>query len=144
MSDERTGWGGEFHLHNGSTLVELANIASIEPPEDSVDEIEVSHLKSTGRRKEYITGMIDGGNIVVEMIHVPNSASDQLCLAAKAAGDSRAWKIVFPDTDGTAQRQYTGNGIVTGYRVNALTPKDAQTSTLTIRVTGAVTEAAAS
>lgn len=143
MADERIGWGAEFHLHNGSMLVELANVDSIEPPEDTTDEVDVTNMKSTGKRKEFIRALIDGGNITVEMNHVPNSTTDQLCLAAKASGDTRAWKIVFPATDGTADRQYTGNGYVSSYRVTQMTVGGAIRSTLVVRVTGAVTEAAA-
>lgn len=144
MSGESIGWGGEFHLHNGSTLVELANVDSITPPEDTADEHEVSNLKSSNRYKEFIVGMIDPGEVTVEGFHVPNSTTDQLCLAAKAAGDARACKIVYPDTDGTALRQYTFSGIVKSYRTSALTPNDPMRFTLVIRVTGAITEAAAS
>lgn len=144
MSGETIGWGGEFHLHNGSTLVELDNVSSVTPPEDVVDEHEVSNLKSSGKRKEYVSGMIDSGEITVEMFHVPNSTTDQLCLAAKAAGDTRAWKIVFPDTDGTALRQYTGNGFVKSYKPNPITPNEPMSATLVIRCTGAVAEAVAS
>jgi hypothetical protein len=143
MAGESIGWGGEFHLHNSTSLQTLENVTSVTPPEDMADEHEVTHLKSPGRRKEFIAGMIDGGEITVEINHVPNSATDQLCLAAKAAADTRAWKIVFPATDGTALRQYTGNGFVKSYKVNPVVPNEPMTSTMVIRCSGAVTEAAA-
>lgn len=144
MSGESIGWGGEFHLHNGTALFELVGVSSITPPEDMADEREVSNLKSAGRRKEFIPGMIDGGEITVEMYHVPNSATDQLLLAAKAAADVRAWKIVFPAADGTALRQYTGTGFAKSYKPNPITLNEPMTSTLVIRVSGAVTEGAPS
>ncbi len=143
MSGEGIGWGGEFHLHDGAALFKLVNVDSVTPPEDSVDEVEVTNLASTGRRKQFIAGLIDGGEITVEMFHVPNSTTDQVCLAAKAAADVRAWKIVFPDTDGTALRQYTGDGFVKGYKISPVTPGDPMRSTLVIRCTGAQTEGAA-
>lgn len=139
---ESTGWGGEFHLHNGSALQELVNVTSVGLPEDQVDEVETTTLKATGRRKTFIPGLIDGGSFDVEMNYIPNSADDQLCLAAKIAGDTRPFKTVVPDDDGSELRQFTGTGWVKGYKINPLKPGEAMTAVLTIRVTGAVTEAA--
>jgi hypothetical protein len=144
MAGEAIGWGGKFLLHNGSTLFELERVGSVTPPEDVADEHEVTSLSSPNRRKEYIVGMIDGGELTVEIMHVPNSTTDQLCRAAKAAGDVRAWKIVYPDTAGLPLRQDSGTGFVRSYKVNAVEPNAPMTATLTIRITGAVTEGAAS
>lgn len=140
---ESTGWGGEFHFHNGTALQELVTVTGCGLPEDQVDELEVTTLKAANRRKMFISGMIDGGSFDVEMNYIPNSADDQLCLAAKNAGNTRAWKIVVPDDDGTALRKFEGTGWVKGYKINALKPNEPMTCVLTIRVTGAVTEAAA-
>ena len=139
---ESSGWGGEFHLHNGSALTELVNVTACGLPEDRVDEIETTTLKAVGRRKTFIPGLIDGGSFDVEMNYIPNSADDQLCLAAKIAGDTRPWKIVVPDDDGTELRQFTGNGWVKGYKIEKLSPGEGMKCVLTVRVTGAVTEAA--
>lgn len=138
-----TGWGGSAHLHNGTALTELVGVTGVTFPEDQVDEIEVTTLKAANRRKEFISGMIDSGTFEVEMNHVPNSATDQLCRAALTAGDTRAWKIVVPDDDGTELRKFEGSGFVKGYRINQMRPNEAMTATLMIRVSGAVTEAAA-
>lgn len=139
-----TGWGGKAFLHNGSTLTELAGVTGVSFPEDQVDEIEVTTLAASGRRKEYISGLIDSGTFEVQLNHVPASASDTLCRAALTAGDVRAWKIVVPDATGTAARQFTGNGFVKGYKLNEMRPGEVMTSVLTIRVSGAITEAVAS
>ncbi len=144
MAGESIGWGGQFHLHNGSTLFELERVSSVTPPEDVAEGHEVTSLASADRRKEYIPGMIDGGELTVEIFHVPNSTTDQLCRAAKAAGDTRAWKIVYPDVDGSPLRQDSGTGFVRSYKVNPVEPNTPMTATLMIRITGAVTEAAAS
>lgn len=138
-----TGWGGEFYLHNGTALVKLLGVRSVDPGEETADEHEVTTLDAADRYKEFILGMIDPGEITVEINHVPNSATDQLCLAARAAGDSRAWKIVIPDSDGTPLRKFEGNGYVRSYRVSGLDANAPMTATLVIRCTGARSEAAA-
>lgn len=138
-----TGWGGQAHLHNGTVLTELLGVTGVSFPEDQVDEVEVTTLKAAGRRKEYIAALIDSGTFEVELNHVPNSATDIVCRAALTAGNTRAWKIVVPNDDGTPLRKFEGSGFVRGYKINQLRPGDAMTSVLMIRVTGAVTEAAA-
>lgn len=138
-----TGWGGTAHLHNGTVLTELLGVTGVSFPEDQVDEIEVTTLKATGRRKEFISGLIDSGTFEVELNHVPNSATDVVCRGALNAGTARAWKIVVPADDGTPLRKFEGSGFVRGYKINQMRPGEALTSVLMIRVTGAVTEAAA-
>lgn len=139
----QTGWGGQAHLHNGTALTKLLGVTEVNLPEDQVDEIEVTTLEAAGRRKEFISGMIDSGTFDVVMNYVAGSTTDDLCRDALTAGDVRAWKIVVPDAAGVAARQFTGNGFVRGYKIDAMRPGDAMTATLTIRVSGAVTEAAA-
>lgn len=140
---ESVGWGGKFYLHNGSALQQLTYATAVEPGEQVADEHEITPLNASNRFKTFILGTIDPGEITVELNHVPNSADDVLLLAARAAGDARAWKIVFPDDDGTELRKYEGSGFVRSYRVNRVGPNEPMTATVVIRCTGAITEAAA-
>ncbi|XUU60642.1 phage tail tube protein [Erythrobacter sp. HA6-11] len=144
MSGESIGWGGQFHLHNGSTLVAIERIDSLSPPEDIADEHEVTSLESPNRYKEYIPGMIDAGEITIEVWHVPNSTTDQLFRAAKAAADTRPWKIVYPAADGMPLREYNGQGFVRSYLTQPVTPNQPMKATAVIRVSGSYTEGAAS
>lgn len=141
MAGEGTGWGGQFHLHNGTALTELVNVTGVGFPEDQIDEVEVTTLAAPGKRKMFISGLIDGGSFDVEMNYVAGSADDALCRAQ--FGQIRDFKIVVPDAAGVAERQITGQALVRGYKVNPIKPGEAMTCVLTLRVTGAVTEAAA-
>lgn len=137
-----TGWGGQAHLHNGTVLTELLGVTGVSFPEDQVDYQEVTTLKAIARRKEFIPTLIDSGTFEVEINHVPNSTTDILCRAAMAAANLRAWKIVVPNDDGTPLRKFEGSGYAR-YKINQLRAGEAMTAVLMIRVTGAVTEAAA-
>lgn len=144
MAGEGTGWGGEFHLDNATgVLTEILEVTEVGFPEDTVDEIEVTTLKAPGRRKMFIPGLIDGGSFTVKMNYTGNSAADVLCLAAKNDGVTRSWEIHIPNALGVIHRKFAGDGYVSGYALDALTPGSAKTATLTVRVTGAVTEGAA-
>lgn len=137
----RIGWGAQFHLANASAvLTELAEITAITLPNPQVADVESTHFKSANRRREYITGLIEDGEGTFSMNFDPNSATDVLIRAALADGVARAYKIVVPDT--TVNWEITGTCIVKGYE-RMVPIDDRMTATLTVRFTGASTEAAA-
>ena len=135
------GSGAQFWLGNASNvLIKLAEIVSVNPPNPQVADVEATHMESPNRRKEYIAGLIEDGTGAFEMNYVPGSASDQLLIAALAAGTARAYKIVLPVANGTTW-EISGTCIPKGYDRN--TPiADRMTATLTVRFTGASSEIA--
>lgn len=141
MSDATIGWSSTIKLHNGTILTELAEVFNITLPEDQADEVDVTHYKSPNRRKEFIAGLIDGGEMTVEMNYIAGSATDLLLSAAKAAGDVRVWEVTIPNASNGWK--FAGSGFVKTY-TPAIPVDDKLTATATIRVSGAVTESAAS
>lgn len=141
MSDALIGWGAGVQLHNGTTLVELDEVVSFPLPEDQADEIEVTHLKSPDRRREYIAGLIDGGTVEVELNYVPNSETDQLIRAARSAADVRT--IVFTIPDGDTGWEITTSTFVQGYARGPVAVDQKMNAVVRFRITGAQTEAAA-
>lgn len=142
MTAARIGSGSEFHLHNGLTpgaLVEIAEIISVTPPNPQTDDVDATHMGSPNRRREYIAGLIEDGEGTFEMNLVPGSATDQLLVGALQAGNARGYKIVLPTATGTWE--ITGTCIVKGYE-RTVPIDDRMTATLTVRFTGASTEAA--
>lgn len=82
------GYGSFFHISedNGATWIELAEVFDITPPNDTVDEIDATHMQSPNRTREFIPGLIDPGEASFEMNFVPGSASDLKVAALKVAG----------------------------------------------------------
>lgn len=142
--DESTGWGGEFWFHDGTELFEALRVTEVDFPEETVDEHDVTTLKATNKWKEFISGMRDGGSFTVKLNYIPGNTTDQKIRAWRGAGENRAWKIVVPGTDGTAERQFTGDGFVAGYKPDPMSANSPKTITLTVRVSGEVAEAVAS
>jgi hypothetical protein len=143
-SEARIGWGGEVHLSTDGTttaLVELVEVTSFGLPDEDVDEVEVTHLKSPNRRKEFIAGLSDGGEVEVSLNYVPGSATDELIRAAKAAGDTRAIRFVIPDQSGAPEWQIDTFAFVKGYARGPVSAGDKIDSTVRFRITGAQTEA---
>lgn len=143
MTDARIGYLAEMHLSTDDSalnLTELAEIISVTPPNSQTEDVNATHMKSPNRRMEYIAGLIDDGEGTFEMNYVPGSATDLLIQAAVTAGDARAYKIVVPD--GANGWEISGTCIVKGYERN-IPVDDRMTATMTVRFSGAPTEAAA-
>lgn len=139
--DPSIGYGAEFWLANaGAVLTELVGVFNMGLPNDQADPVEVTHYKSPQKRKEYIDGLTDAGDLTVEMNYAPGSATDVLVREARAAGTVRAFKQVLTDGNGDPW-EITGTCIVRGYERN-IPNGDRKAATMTIRVSGAVDEAA--
>ena len=140
-TEAQIGLGAEFHLEAtaGGVLTQLGEITGISMPNSQVEEVEATHFGSPDRRREYVSGLIEDGEGSFEMNYVPGSATDALIRAALADGATRGYKIVLPDGAGTWE--ITGDCIVRGYERN-IPIDDRMTATLTVRFTGASSEAA--
>lgn len=138
------GWGGEFHLSSDATtgnLYELVQVVSFGLPNDQVDTVETTHLKSANRRREYVAGLVDGGDVQIVVNFRPGSDTDSAIEDAKAGGDLRAARFVVPET-GVAAWKYDTTVIVTGYDKGEVTADGKMEATITVRISGAVTGAA--
>jgi hypothetical protein len=147
MTEARIGWGGELWLatdNTEATLTELAEVVECGFPSDETDEVEATHLKSPGRRKEFISGLIDGGEFTATLNYVPGSATDLLLTAAKDTGDTRKIRIVIPDNSGlgTADWNIVTSAFVKKYAPDSMTTGAKITATATFRVTGAMEQGA--
>lgn len=139
-TEAQIGWGAEFHLDNSSgTLTELGEITGISLPTPETAEVEATHFKSPDRRREYIAGLIEDGEGTFEMNYVPGSATDALLREAQDSGETRDYMIVIPDGAGTWE--VTGQCIVRRYE-RSVPIEDRMTASVTVRFTGATTEAA--
>lgn len=145
MTDARIGWGAEVQVSSSSAvagLVEIGEVRSFNVPSDEADEHEVSHFKSPDRRKEFISGLIDGGEATVTVNYVPGSASDLLLTDAVEDGTTRAVRFIIPDQTGTAAWQITAAGFIKRYSPDTVEPNSPITATFNIRFTGAKSQAA--
>lgn len=147
MTEARIGWGGKLYLatdNTEATLTQLAEVRECGFPNDETDEVEATHLLSPGRRKEFLAGLIDGGEFTATLNYVPGSATDVLLTAAKEAGNTRKIRIVIPDESGTGAADWniTTSAFVKRYSPDNMTPGEVITATATFRVTGALEQGA--
>jgi hypothetical protein len=140
MTDALLGYGSRFAIDDEDSptnYVEIAEVRSITPPSETIDMIDATHMQSPDRRREFISGLIDGGEASFEMNFIPGNASDQRLnvILNLAAGVSRrrSCKITYPN--GVYQ---IFDGELTGYE-KTVPFDDRMGATVTFKVTGAVT-----
>lgn len=133
------GYGSRFlieSLDSPNQFYDLGEVFNITPPSATVDQIDVTHMQSPDRRREFISGLIDGGEASFEMNYIPGSdADDRLNAILDAAPDERrrTCRIIYPNSI-----VHTFDAELTGYEPTVPTD-DKMTATVTFKVTGAVT-----
>jgi hypothetical protein len=134
------GYGTTFSIESTDSpgdYIEFGEIIDVTPPNAQVDQVEVTHMQSPDRVKEFIAGLTDYGDMSVTMNYIPSSATDDLILAWRTSGATRSLKILYPSAN--SPRPYdTFNGFILGYAITDPVA-DKMTATLTIKVAGAVT-----
>lgn len=135
MPDGQIGYGSRVRIGVGETptWTELAFVGDIEMPDEQIDEIEVTHMLSPGRRKQFISGLTDGGEVSIPMNYIPGSASDVLLLGLKASGETVQVEITLTAT-GTPE---TYAGFLKGYARTAPV-NDKMMATATFRLSEAI------
>lgn len=146
-TEARIGWGGKLYVSTDNTeanLTEITEVVECGFPADEVDEIEATHLQSPGRRKEYVAGLIDGGEFTATRNFIPGDASDLLLADALADGTTRKVRIVVPDNSGTgaADWNFVVSAFVKKYAPDNMTAGEVIRSTITFRVTGSLEQGA--
>jgi predicted secreted protein len=136
-SAAKIAYGSKLEVENAAgsgVFVQVAEIKSVSKPNASVDEVEVTHMESPGRAKEFIAGLTDYGTIEFDLNFVPNSAADTFIEAWRASGETRSTRVTY----GATAVKDTFPSFVQGYEGGASAPGEAMTGTLTLRVAGAV------
>lgn len=129
------GYGSTVRIGRGAVpdFVELDLVGDLDLPDEQVDEVETTHMKSTGRRREYIPGLTDGGEVAIPLNYIPGSATDTLLQEIKASGEIVIVEIT-PSAAGTPEGYA---GFLKGYS-RAAPVNDKMTSVATFRLSSRV------
>ncbi len=138
-SEALLGYGSRMLLEaldSPNEFYDLAEVYNITPPSATADQVDVTHMQSPDRRREFIAGLIDGGEASFEMNWIPGSDADEelnAILDAEADERRRTWRIIYPNNV-----VHTFDADLTGYEP-AVPTDDKMTATVTLKVTGVVT-----
>lgn len=146
-SQAQIGYGTLLKRGNGASpevFTPVAEITSITPPQAESDDVEVTHMESPGRTKEYIAGMVEAGEAAFKGNWIPgNATQDHLVgvLADQKAGTVRNWQIVVPPgTAAPAGLTWSFSGYVKKFNPD-ISVSDKLSFDASIKVSGASTYA---
>jgi hypothetical protein len=101
MSDVRIGYLSKYSIWDTSAspaaYFELGEVTEINPGDESVDRVEVTHYQSPDRRREYISGLIDSGEASFTINWIPGSETDEFIRALQVSAENRDHRIEFPN-----------------------------------------------
>lgn len=142
-SEARIGWGTGFFLEDepAGDLIEIDEVVEVPFGDEVADDVEVTHMKSPGRRKEYIRGLIEAGEGTLTINYIPGSPTDTLLRNAQQDGLTRAYRSILPDELGEPDWQIDGFLYVKS-RGRAVSVGDKMQMTVGVRFTGGIEEAA--
>lgn len=134
------GYGSVFEIateNSPDAYVAMAEVSKIEPPKFKLDQVDVTHMQSPGRYREFIDGLIDSGEVSFEMNFIPNNSSDQrlwaLLSLPTGVSHARNCRISFPNGS-------TWSFLATLVGYDPTVPTDGKmTANVTFKVSGTVT-----
>lgn len=139
MSNAMLGYGSVFEVqteNSPDSYVSMAEVISITPPSFSLDQIDVTHMQSPNRNREFISGLNDPGECSFDMNFIPGNTSDdrifELMNLPTGASRARNCRVSFPN--GVT---WSFSGEVTGYEPT-VPVDDKMTTTVTFKVSGAI------
>lgn len=112
------------------TYATLAEVTSITPPNLARDTIDATHMLSTSRYREFISGLRDGGEANIELNFVPGGSAMTALLVDWASNAAVPYKIVFPNS-----AAWTFDAFVTAIGPEAPLD-DKMTAAITFKITG--------
>lgn len=98
LQEATVGYMGEVWLHDGTALYELNQVKGFQIPGGGErEQVETTHLKSAGWRREYTSTFYADSDFEVTLNSRPLSTTDTLLEDARSDGDVRAMKVVIPE-----------------------------------------------
>jgi hypothetical protein len=119
----------------------LTEVVSISVPSLTGEVIDVSTHTSANRWREFIRGMRDAGEFSVTVRYTAGSTMDDLLIGTITSDTATAFVLSVAAASG--RENLTISGFGTSYQVNELEIDSDQTATLTVKPTGAITQAVA-
>lgn len=137
MSNAISSFGTLFQMSDMGVPVwsTIAEVRDIGGPSLQQATAEVTNQLSTGRYREFISTVKDGGEITFEIGFIPDDATHDVTtglLSVFESGLINDFKIIFPDT---AVTTWTLSGLVTGFELSEPVDGDL-TASVTIKISG--------
>lgn len=136
----KTAFGNSLWMApDGSAVVKIAELISLNPPKLSRDTMDVTtHDSPAGAQEVIAAGTYSPGEISGQIHYIAGSPGDDAMLAAMTGGGLHDFKIVVKSGAGTEDQ--TCSGYVTEYGPDDMAPDGKQTASFSIKVSGPITQ----
>jgi predicted secreted protein len=135
MGEGISAFGTTLKIGDGASpevFSDIAEVTNISGPGMSMDTIDVTNHGSAGGWKEYAGGLLDGGEVKLELNFLPADTSQKLLATTLAARTKKNFKLEFPDTANTT---WSFSAFVTNFEPSA--PVDGKLgASVTLKITG--------
>ena len=136
MSEAITGYMAIYKIFDAAAtptpiFKEISEVFEINMGEEAADKIDITHLQSPGRMREFTAGFIDPGEASFQINWIPGDTTDLFLRALKESGDKVEHQIEFPN--GVT---VTFDGVILSYAKSAVTIDDKLTATITVARSG--------
>lgn len=135
MGEGISAFGTTLKIGDGATpevFSAIAEVTNVGGPGMSMDTVDITSHGSAGGWKEYAGGLLDGGEIKLELNFLPGNTSQQSLSTALSARSKKNFKLVFPDTPATT---WSFAAFVTNFEPSA--PVDGKLgASVTLKITG--------
>lgn len=137
MTNAVSGYGTLLQIDDGAgNYTTVAEVKDITGPGYEADTIEATNHSSSGAWREWLSGLLDGGEVTFDVNYLPGNATHD----ESASGlfglllnrTRRNFRLVWPVTP---TERVTFLGIVTGFEPSAPVD-DVLTASVTVKVTG--------
>lgn len=129
-----SGFGTLLKLKSGTSTTTIAEVQSVTGPGLSRDTYDVTHMESPSGYREFVGGLVDGGEVSIDLNFLPPN-STQTTLRGLITSTAQTWNLVFPDASTTT---WTMVAFVTAFEPTA-PHDDAMSASATLKLTGPVT-----
>lgn len=135
-STGKTGRGVSFKMGSGSPsdFTAVANVSSINLSGQTSDEVDFTHLLSSGGFREFRQGFKDPGTIGLDLHFDPTNATHTDLLDRFISGDLFDWRVDFQGAGW--EKWWVGQGFVQNPGDVTINPNDPVGGTATIRISG--------
>lgn len=139
--DANIGWGGEIGFDTfpaTGAFTAVAQVNSVSGPGFSADAIEKTHMKSPEAFREFMAGLIDGGEVSFDCNFLPGNATQMASTGVVFIMKNRQvrnWQITLPGSPSVA---ISFPAVVTGWEPD-MPVDDKMTLAISLKVAGAPT-----
>lgn len=108
----------------------IGEVIEITPPNPSRDSVETTHTSNADRWRTFIPGLIDGGELSIEINYVPGSTADDNMMTDLNSATVKNYKVLFASAESIIVPAFI-TGIEPGVPID-----DRMTATVTFKVAG--------